>query len=332
MANTLSHMSKKGFLILIIAIVFRLSANAQKADTVVYYMKSITGIDRPVAVKDSADFYRMLTPSTDDPKEMNLYKVEDYYKDMKPKMICKTHSNRPILQLEGSSIEFFPNGHRKAIRNYINGKLSGDVTEYFPNGQVYISGVYGEYNAIMINESRDSTGRILVKNDSGHYVKYDAEFKDVIEEGNIVNGTYDGEVHGRLNDSVNYVCTYNKGLLKEGTSYSKSGKKYQFSKTEIEPQFKGGIDAFFRFLINNIQYPKVAKDNNVQGKVFITFVVEKDGSLTDIKVARGIGSGCDDEAIRVLRLSPKWIPGLQYGVPVRVQYTMPLSFTLSVKN
>jgi TonB family protein len=326
-------MSKKVFFItLITAIAFTLSASAQKTDTAIYYIKSIMGIERPVTAKDSPDYYRMITPSTDDPKEMNMYQVEDYYMNMKPKMIGKTRNNGPMLQLEGSAIEFFPNGHRKAIRNYVNGRLSGDVTEYFPNGHVYISGVYGKYNVIIINESRDSTGRILVKDDSGYYVKYDREFKNVIEAGNIINGKYDGEVHGQFNDSVNYMCIYEKGQLKRGTSYSKSGKKYQFSKAEIEPQFNGGIDAFYHFLINNIHYPKVAKDNNVQGKVFITFVVERDGSLTDIKILRGIGSGCDEEAMRVLKLSPKWVSGLQYGVPVRVQYTMPLSFTLSVKN
>jgi len=325
-------MSTKVFLTLIIAIVFRLSANAQKADTVVYYMKSITGIDRPVTVKDSADFYRMLTPSTDDPKEMNLYIVEDYYKDMKPKMIGKTHNNRPILQLDGSSIEFFPNGHRKAIRNYINGKPSGDVTEYFPNGQVYISGVCGKYNEIIINESRDSTGRVLVKNDSGYYVKYDAEFKNVIEEGNIINGTYDGEVHGQLNDSINYMCIYTKGRLKRGISYSKSGKKYSFYNAEIEPYFTGGIDAFYKDMRQSLDYPRFAKDNHIQGTVILTFFVERDGALTDVRVLSGIGGGCDEEAVRVVKQSRKWQPGKKYGVPVRAKYTVLLNFSLSHKR
>ena len=73
----------------------------------------------------------------------------------------------------------------------------------------------------------------------------------------------------------------------------------------------------------------MAKELNIQGKVFLTFVAGKDGSLTDLRVIRGIGGGCDEEALRVLKLSPKWIPGKLYGVPVRVQYTMPITFTLS---
>jgi protein TonB len=102
-----------------------------------------------------------------------------------------------------------------------------------------------------------------------------------------------------------------------------------FTAVEKDPAFKGGIEKFYAYLSKNIHYPAIAKENNVQGKVFVTFVVERDGSLTDIKVVRGIGSGCDEEAKRVLASSPKWTPGIQNGRPVRVQYTMPISFTLT---
>ncbi|MDB5025571.1 MAG: energy transducer TonB [Mucilaginibacter sp.] len=101
-----------------------------------------------------------------------------------------------------------------------------------------------------------------------------------------------------------------------------------FTAVEKEPNFPGGEAAFANYLGKNIHYPAIAKENNVQGKVFLSFVVERDGSLTDIRVVRGIGSGCDDEAVRVLKASPKWRPGIQNGRPVRVAYTIPISFTL----
>src|ERR1700743_1246850 len=101
-----------------------------------------------------------------------------------------------------------------------------------------------------------------------------------------------------------------------------------FTAVEQEPTFAGGIEKFYAFLRNNIHYPAVAKENNVQGKVFVSFVVEKDGSLTDIKVVRSLGSGTDEEAVRVLKNSPKWKPGIQNGRPVRVYYTVPISFAL----
>jgi protein TonB len=105
-----------------------------------------------------------------------------------------------------------------------------------------------------------------------------------------------------------------------------------FTAVEKEPAFPGGEDAFIKYLGKNIHYPAIAKENNVQGKVFLSFVVERSGALTDIKVVRGIGSGCDDEAVRVLKNSPKWAPGIQNGRPVRVAYTIPVSFTLSSED
>jgi periplasmic protein TonB len=105
-----------------------------------------------------------------------------------------------------------------------------------------------------------------------------------------------------------------------------------FTAVEKEPEFPGGIASFYKYLGNNIHYPAVAKENGTQGKVFLAFVVEKDGSLTDIKVARGIGSGCDEEAIRVLKNSPHWKPGIQNGRPVRVSYTIPVTFALTTDD
>lgn len=102
-----------------------------------------------------------------------------------------------------------------------------------------------------------------------------------------------------------------------------------FTSVEQVPEFPGGIEAFGKFLATNIRYPKAARDNNVQGRVIITFVVEEDGSLSNMKVVRGIGSGCDEEAVRVLSISPAWKPGIQNGKKVKVQYSVPVSFALA---
>jgi len=102
-----------------------------------------------------------------------------------------------------------------------------------------------------------------------------------------------------------------------------------FTSVEQVPEFPGGLEKFGAYLGKSIRYPAVARENGTQGRVICTFVVEKDGSLTDIKVTRGIGSGCDEEAVRVLKNSPHWKPGIQNGRPVRVQYSVPISFTLA---
>lgn len=92
---------------------------------------------------------------------------------------------------------------------------------------------------------------------------------------------------------------------------------------------KSTIYQFGNFLRKHLRYPERARDAGIAGKVFVSFVVEKDGRLTDIKVLRGIGYGCDEEAARVLKKSPSWKPGIQNDRTVRVLYTIPLHFQMA---
>ena len=101
-----------------------------------------------------------------------------------------------------------------------------------------------------------------------------------------------------------------------------------FTVVEEQPGFVGGEESRIAYLQQNIKYPEEAKELGIQGKVFVTFVVEIDGSITDVKVLRGIGGGCDEEAIRVVSSMPKWVPGKQRGTAVRVQFNLPIKFTL----
>jgi TonB family protein len=105
-----------------------------------------------------------------------------------------------------------------------------------------------------------------------------------------------------------------------------------YTAVQRSPTFPGGDKGFGTYLSKSIKYPAEARDKNVQGRVIATFVVEKDGSLTGVKIVRGIGSGADEEALRVLKISPKWIPGMQNGKPVRVQYSVPISFALAIET
>ena len=101
-----------------------------------------------------------------------------------------------------------------------------------------------------------------------------------------------------------------------------------FQVVEVDPEFPGGIEALIKYLSENIKYPEQAKKDKIQGKVYISFVVEKDGSVADAKVLRGIGGGCDEEALRVVNAMPKWTPGKQRNTPVRVQFNLPVVFKL----
>ena len=97
---------------------------------------------------------------------------------------------------------------------------------------------------------------------------------------------------------------------------------------ESMPEFPGGMKVLMNYLHENLKYPSLAKETGIQGRVFVAFVIETDGSISDVQVLRGIGGGCDQEAIRVVQNMPKWIPGKQRGIPVRVRFNLPIKFTL----
>ncbi len=97
---------------------------------------------------------------------------------------------------------------------------------------------------------------------------------------------------------------------------------------EDMPEFPGGELALRKYIANAIKYPVIAQENGIQGKVYVTFVVGKDGSIQDAKIARGVDPSIDKEALRVVNTLPKWKPGKQRGKPVRVSYTVPINFVL----
>ena len=103
-----------------------------------------------------------------------------------------------------------------------------------------------------------------------------------------------------------------------------------FIAVEDMPSFQGGtVNKFRTYVQKNIKYPSVAANNGIEGTVFIKFVVNKDGSISDIEIMRGVDPALDNEAKRVIRNAPEWDPGKQRGKPVRVQFTIPIVFKLS---
>jgi len=101
-----------------------------------------------------------------------------------------------------------------------------------------------------------------------------------------------------------------------------------FLVVEQQPEFPGGEKARLTYLANNIDYPQMARESNIQGVVYVTFVVEPNGKISNVGILRGIGGGCDEEAIRVVEAMPSWQPGKQRGRAVRVRFNMPIKFTL----
>lgn len=97
---------------------------------------------------------------------------------------------------------------------------------------------------------------------------------------------------------------------------------------EKKPEYPGGEAAMYKFIDKHIKYPKKARKEGIEGIVYVQFIIDKEGNITKAKVIKGIGYGCDEEALRVVNKMPKWTPGTQRGKPVQVTFTLPFNFKL----
>jgi protein TonB len=101
-----------------------------------------------------------------------------------------------------------------------------------------------------------------------------------------------------------------------------------FFVVEVQPEFPGGMDSMYAFIQKNLIYPEKAKAEGIEGRVFVQFVIEKDGSISNILIKRAIGGGCEEAAVEMIKNMPKWKPGKQRGKPVRFQFVLPIKFEL----
>jgi TonB family protein len=317
----------KKILILLLCLISFHVARANSIDTLTFFLKKSGQI---VKTKDSADFYRIILPP-DSSLDKDLYRVFEYYPNGKLKAAATSLTQAADLVLDGTYIEYFINGTRKKTVILKNGRFNGIETEYYPNGKLYDiidikdfsdryypgyrPGSIDNYKIQMI-ELRDSIGKLLVSNGNGYVLVFDEDFKKIIEEGNIKNSKSEGEWRGLIADSGRFICTFHKNELKSGISYMKSGHHYNFKNFDERAVFSDGDAAFYSFIKKNLQYPESARKRKISGSVKVGFDVETDGTLINITVEKGLMKSMDDEALRVIRLSPLWYPATKYGAPL----------------
>ncbi|MBD1387450.1 energy transducer TonB [Mucilaginibacter rigui] len=310
-------MKKRTLLISLIALGVS-QAFAQTKNVTTVYMANSGDI---VESKEKADFVRqILSPDPEVDKKTST--VLDFYMNGNKKLIAHTRDAGTSESLYGSYIEYFKDGNRKSIRNYKNGTLVGDAVFYYPNGQTYYT-----TNNNRIVQSFDANGNAIAENGNGKWIIYNDNFK-VIAEGAIVNGKQNGEWTGFDEYGVKTTGVYKSGVFVSGNLFANDNKVYENCKDfDTQAAFRGGDEKLGDFLSRNTRHSKSIQSKNIDGSVLMNFIIEKDGSLSNIKVVKGISADVDAEAVRVLENSPKWQPGVLYGVARRVSYTLPISFS-----
>jgi antitoxin component YwqK of YwqJK toxin-antitoxin module len=289
---------------------------------------------REVNQLDSADFVRVVSAPDSGTK---LFNVNEYYKDKTHRMVAKSW-NPDNMQFEGQAQWFYPTGKKKEVCNFHEARKLGDDYEFYPNGKIYLHKKYLSDaekiagNDVLFLDYRDSTGTSAATEGQGTVKIYDDKFSYVFEEGVVKNGLRDGEWKGENGDKnhhISFTEDYDNGTLKAGKAiHSYENKTYTYTVRDMMPQFFGGLQAFGAYLGQNIHYPGVSRFNKTQGRVFVSFVVETNGTLSDFKIKSAPDMLMAKEAVRVLSESPAWVPGYQFGKAVRVSYTVPINFKL----
>jgi TonB family protein len=240
-------------------------------------------------------------------------------------------------------LAYHPNGVVAQRTDY--GDQENALSSWYPNGQVKQVGVVAEQKAMAVNKPDqitafwDSTGRQLVRQGNGTAV-YREPVKSradsvrqtyFIEQGTYAAGVKQGVWTGRYADgSYYYQEQYENGVCQGGKARTAGSDTVRYAVRYQQPEFKGGMPGLGRFLSQNLQYPRDAQRASAQGKVFISFVVCTDGTLCDYEVIKGVHPELDKEALRVVQqMNGKWTPGVQRGQAVRVQYNLPIIFTLN---
>lgn len=122
-----------------------------------------------------------------------------------------------------------------------------------------------------------------------------------------------------------FLCTLSFGAFAQSEV---SVDDEVFVVVEEQAEFPGGLDSMYAYIHKNLKYPELAKEKGIEGRVFVSFIIEKDGSISNVKILRGIGGGCEEAAVEMIKNMPKWKPGKQRGKPVRFQFVLPIKFEL----
>ena len=240
---------------------------------------------------------------------------------------------------------YYNNGNLKEVIVYDSlSRMNGMFIEYYENGKKAIEGE----NKIIDNKSNhtilsfwDQNGKQTVTNGNGIYSRTKKEEKYFFsEKGRYKNGLKDGDWEGKesYSNDVNCLLTFNEkyqdGRLVEGCSYDDDYNPHIYTEQFINPEPKEGLSSFLKFVQRNYHTDEIAENitKDISGRIIVEFVVEKDGTINDIRVIKDLGFGTGKEAVRMLKSAPKFVPGQSRGKTVRVRYMLPIYINIKTSE
>jgi len=308
--------------IIIVSLLLSQTTQAQKSDTLRYFLN----YSNEVVSRILADRLLVIMPP-DTISGVVSYHCYEY--DLKTKKMTFNGASRTTkadsLVYEGRCISYnYLTGNKSSYSNYSNGEQIGKVVSYYPNGNLYTIVESEDYGPSKFIDCSDSTGHVLASEGNGKWVKVSGNFE--IEEGMVKDSLAYGEWQEFEWGKSKYINTYDKGIVVATTDPNFLIGEPVYDQVARSPSFNGKYAEFF---IRNVRYPAVDKENNVQGKVLTSFIVEKDGSISDIRIISAPDRTIADETVRVIKLFPRYKPGIINSKAVRTRFLLPTTYTLT---
>jgi hypothetical protein len=267
-------------------------------------------------------YYKIIKDYYTDQKE---YKVMVYYKNdqlQKESTLSGKDGGSP----NGEEINYYENGKKESTITYINGRPTGKSKSWYENGNIKAEKEYtGIYEIpgkeFMLNQYWDENKNHLIVDGNGIYSS--AKDGDYFETGKYKNGYKDGIYEAKnLKDNTSYVEEYEDGKFISGTRTFSDNTKLEYFEIMKKPFPKKGLQDFYEFIGKNYRTPN---KQGLKGKVFITFVVDKDGKIVEPKIIRDLGYGTGTEAIRVVMAYDGFVPGEHRGQKIRCAFSLPIT-------
>ena len=313
-----------GFIIFLIVVN---SSFSQSDSTVVYLDKNFYKTE-----KDSAQYTLVIEPIQED----NTFRVKIFYLSGELASSGISTSAKSVLY-QGPYISYYKNGQTKTKGSYKEKTKIGEWKSWYQNGQLKSVDNYLDFENKKLDpmlkhqllEYYDSTGNQIITEGAGLYVEHFENSQQVRESGNYKKGYKAGEWKGyRIDGSNFYTENYTKGVIKNGISWDDEGKQYSYTQLEEPAVPMDGREKFYQRIGQNLRYPEEARRKGIEGRVFIQFVVNKEGKLTEIAVIKSPHHSLSIESERILRLEKDWIPGKQKGQNVNQRIILPITFKL----
>lgn len=253
-----------------------------------------------------AEYYRKTVEN-----ENETWNIQDFWLNNQIQMNGTFKSKRAKTK-HGIFISYHQNGMKKSVGNFKDNEPIGAWSAWFESGQLRMQ---GKYNS---NGER-----------KGYWKRWYPNGK-LNSEGSYLNGERDQEWKWYFDNSqLSAKETYNQGEPIQIQFWNDDGTPVEGDMvTELMPQFVGGVDSLMKYLRKNTRYPVFAQDQGISGTVRVNFLVAEDGSIENARITESDHSLLDQEALRVVKGMPKWIPGKEHNRPVRLSYTLPIHFQI----